>query len=274
MLSCPASGPSAATDSDATVFGHLPNELPHSAALTDAEADEVDLYETDERQEGDHAGNGIPDPDNEDDGDIALHLRGDKDKTSLGDPPEEDPARHLGEDLETEALNRAIKRYLLQEYPAGAGVVNPVGAKGFYSDFDMAADHGDGSKIQATDWYRSDGQAPGTAGDTYRQDDPNVQLGFHSPVGPKDSTLHPSVSGEEGNAARKTPAIWSLSAGGNTGEVLATNVKKSGSDSGGETHTTDTSGSEANDGQLVGADPGAGSKPTAHEKAEDDVKNR
>jgi hypothetical protein len=112
--------PSAPTDPDATAPGHLPNELPTSAAL-DEEAwvpgrwfptegepmlpGDVDrlgdgtgdnpagMDETDETYQGDGKGNGIPDPkDTDGDKDLAAHLRQDDD-TSLGEPPQEQPEK-------------------------------------------------------------------------------------------------------------------------------------------------------------------------------------
>lgn len=247
MLSCPASTTSAPTDDDATVPGHLPNELPKSAAIEEeawpsgrwlpaegepldpTDVDRVgdpnglnsaDMDETDDRMVDDGKGNGIPDPAQEDD--LADHLRNDS-KTSLGSPPVEDPEKGFyGESIEVASwMVRELRNFMLQESPPGAGMVDPRDPKGFYSDYDAEKDHGSVEKMQGM-YYKSPGQEPGTNGDPFRVEDPATRLGQHSPIGPKDSTTHPAVSGEEGNDARKTPPIWSLNAGSNTGEVLGT----------------------------------------------------
>jgi hypothetical protein len=172
---------------------------------------------------GDGKGNGIPDPETGDDENkISPHLIGDEEKTSLGSPPEEKPEHHLGEDHAW--LKREIKRYMLQEYPAGAGMVDPTtDPKGFYSDFDAARDHGDGEYIQSP-WYKSPGRAQGTDGDPFRGEDPSSQLKMH-PNDNDPTTVHPAVSGEEGWAALRAPAIGALTGGGDTSTMLGANAK-------------------------------------------------
>lgn len=198
-----------------------------------------DLDETDARSEGDGAGNGIPDPDSDEElDDMSAHLRADQEDLSLGSPPEEQPTHSVWD--EAVQLNREIKRYMLQEYPAGAGMVDPTKPpKGFYSDFDADRDHGSVEKMQGA-WYRSPARPAGTDGDPFRGDDPYTQLGFHSPKGPTDGTTPPAASGEEGVAARKTPAIWSLSAGSDTSSVLGAGAKPAGEEVGSEGEPEET----------------------------------
>lgn len=229
--------PSAPTDPDATVPGHLPNELPPSASLdeeawvpgrwfpnkgeplTPREEDELgDVDEGDERMEGDGAG--IPSP-NDDDDDLAQHLRGDDDKTSLGSPPEEKPTKGRWDEVHDPAwLRREIRRFMLQENPAGAGMVDPSPDKpGFYTPFDMVRDH-TGTDDPQDRWYRSPGRQPGTDGDPFRGPDPYAQLGFHAPQGADDpGTTPPGAEGEEGVAARETPAVGELTMGDDTSKL-------------------------------------------------------
>jgi len=121
------------------------------------------ILETDERMEGDGK---------EDKGTtIAQHLRPEND-LALGDQVVEDDE----DSTIPEWLERDIKRFMLQEYPAGAGMVDPIDPMGFYSkpdpDRDLRTDiHGY--------WYKSPARAPGSEGDPYRSDDPWAQLGFH-----------------------------------------------------------------------------------------------
>ena len=201
-----------------------------------AEIDELD--QADARMLGDGKG-----PSEDEDYDIADHLRGDEEKTSLGDPPDETIR-------EATDLNREIRQYILQEGPPGAGMVDPIGAKGFYSDFDMEKDHGTGEDLSAT-WYKSPGRPQGTEGDPFRGEDPHAQLGFHPPKGSQDPTASPpAVDGEEGATARLAPPIWQLSAGGDTSKVLGANAKP---DTGGE-----ESGDESEEGEEGSeAEPGA-----------------
>ena len=243
VLSTRVTSPSAPTDPDATVPGHLPNELPASAAIE----------ETDERYEGDGLGNGMPDPKSgEDNIKLSDHLRGDEDKTSLGTPPEEMPSKSFyGESLEIRRLNREIRRFLLQEYPAGAGMVDPTKPPtGFYTDFDMKRDHHDGDDIHGF-WYASPGRTPGADGDPKRGSDPYVQLGFHSPKGPHDWTTPPAASGEEGIAARRAPEEWTLNAGSDTSSVLgANNARPSSSGVGSEDGSEEDEEGEGLPGEL------------------------
>ena len=204
----PRGGRSATTDSDAQVPGHLPNELPGSASLE----------ETDEQVVGDGLGNGEKDPNEFDkgEGDIAQHLRGDEDKTSLGDPPDD-----VMEEIDR--LHTEIRRYMLQEYPSGAGMVDPTTEPlGAYSKFDMTKDH-TGTDNPSSTWYRSPGREQGTEGDPFRVGDPMSRLGFHPP-NKKDTTSHPAVNGEEGIASRRAPEIWQLSGGGDTSKMLGANA--------------------------------------------------
>jgi hypothetical protein len=262
--------PSAPTDPDATVPGHLPNELPMSAALEEqgwvpgrwdpTEGEPMDpsdverlgssgMEETDERMVDDGKGNGIPDPEINDD--MSPHLR-DSDHLSLGSPPQERPEKSRYD--ESAWLNREIRRYLLQEYPAGAGMVDPVTPpKGFYSDYDAEKDHGTPDQIQKP-WYRSPGREPGGDGDPFRGDDPYTQLGFHSPRGPSDGTTPPAVSGEEGVAARKAPEEWTLNAGDDTSSVLGPGAKPPSSAVGSEDGSEEGEEGEAGEGE--GTEPG------------------
>jgi hypothetical protein len=267
--------PSAPTDRDAAVPGHLPNELPGSAALDDErgnppqpgqlgeeawvpgrwfpnglEAEPYDhdrlgspdgmpedMDETDDRMVGDGKGNGIPDPEaGDDDLKMSPHLKGDEDKTSLGDVPEEKPDHHLGENTDCDWLASAIRSYMQQkplvlEYPAGAGMVDPIEPpKGFYSDFDMSRDHHDGDDIHGFA-YNSPARPMGTDGDPRREEDPQSQLRMHV-NGIPTTAVHPSVSGEEGWAALKAPEIPSLTGGSDTSATLGANAYSGGVESG------------------------------------------
>ena len=274
----PRGGRSAPTDPDAQVPGHLPNELPPSASLVDEEAwvpgrwmpgegEPVDpegmermgepcgMDETDAFTQDDGLGNGEPDrndPDS-DEFDIADHLKGDKDKTALGDPPPDE------EVVEMRILNRQIRQYLLQEYPAGAGMVDPTKKPmGFYTDFDMEKDHHTGDDIQGT-WYKSPGRAPGSDGDPFRGPDPYAQLGFHPPDR-KDTTSHPAVNGEEGNAARRAEPAWQLTGGGDTSSMLGANAHPASSEVGSQDEPGNseegTEGEESEESSQEGDEPG------------------
>lgn len=190
---------------------------------------EGDLEETDDRMIGDGKGNGIPDPEaGDDDLKMSPHLKGDEEKTSLGDPPEEKPRGNFGES--TDWLTSEIKRYMQQkplmlEYPAGAGMVDPIEPpKGFYSDFDMAKQHGDGEYIQSP-WYQTPGRAMGTDGDPFRGEDAPGQLKMHTGEGIPTTAVHPAISGEEGFAALRAPEIGALTGGGDTSTMLGANAK-------------------------------------------------
>lgn len=272
--------PSAPTDDDATVPGHLPNELPKSASLEEQgwvpgrwfpngyepepvdrerlgdptglpSGAEGDLEETDDRMIGDGKGNGIPDPtDDEDDLKMSPHLKGDDEKTSLGDPPEEKPEALFGE---TVSLNREIKRYLMQEYPAGAGMVDPIEPpKGFYSDYDAERDHGSPEQIQGM-WYATPGRPMGTEGDPFRPEDPASTLKMHNAESDP-TTTHPAVSGEEGFAALRVPPIGALTGGGDTSKMLGANAKPGAVDVGSEDDESEEG--EAGEGEDADGDEG------------------
>jgi hypothetical protein len=263
-LASRGTGRSAPTDPDAQTPGHLPEEMPETfdeQAMVpgrwyggeepegyDRERvgdplgmDQVhDVDETDDRMMDDDEGPGMPDPDEPDDLDIADHLRGDEEKTSLGDPPDET--------METEVwLKAAIDSYMLQENPAGAGMVDPTVVRGAYSDFDMNSDHMGTDDLSAT-WYRSPGREPGGDGDPFRGPDPHAQLGFHPPKAQSDPTASPpGADGEEGVASRLAPPIWQLSAGSDTSKVLGANAK---ADTGGvESGDEPEEGAEGEEGQ-------------------------
>lgn len=253
--------PSAPTDPDATVPGHLPNELPPSATLSDEEingggldedswvpgrwfpsecepmlpgdadrlGEDGDLDETDDRTLGDGEGPGIPAPNDNPDGKMSPHLRTDDD-TSLGSPPEEKPREGFyGESW----LNREIRRYMLQEYPAGAGMVDPTKEPlGAYTHFDMDKDHGSVTKMQGA-WYKSPGRTPGEDGDPFRGTDPNAQLGFHPPAGDKNpDAAPPATMGMDGAKSRRAPRAWPLGAGDDTSKVLGANAHPANTDVG------------------------------------------
>lgn len=257
----------APTDLDAQVPGHLPNELPGSAALDDekgnppqpGEVDELDeprpqgvnqqamvpgrwyggeepdgaererlgdengMDEADARMIDDNRGPTEDDPNDPDQGDMAVHLRGDEERTCLGTPKREEMGTlALGEVAQ---LNREIRRYMqqLHEEPAVASVsTDPTDTRGLYTAFDMAKDHGTGDEIQGT-WYRSPGREAGLDGDPFRGTDPQQQLGFH--VAKKDSTSPPAVSGEEGMDARRVKDPWPLGGGSDTSKMLGANAR-------------------------------------------------
>ena len=269
--------PSAPTDDDATVPGHLPNELSKSAALDEqgwvpgrffpngfepepvdrertgdpaglpSGAEAGDMDETDDRMLGDGKGNGIPDPDDGDDLKMSPHLKGDDEKTSLGDPPEEKPEALFGE---TVTLNREIKQYLLQEYPAGAGMVDPVEPpKGFYSDFDAEKDHGSPEQIQGM-YYLTPARPAGTEGDPFRPEDPSAALKMHCDSN-EPTTVHPAVMGMDGVAARRAPEIGALTGGGDTSTMLGANAKPGGEEVDSEDDESEE-GEEGADGESAG----------------------
>ena len=212
------------------------------------------MDETDGFSMGDGLGNGESDPNDPDskDFDIADHLKGSQDKTALGDPAPDE------EVVEARILNREIRQYLLQEYPAGAGMVDPRDAKGFYTDFDMEKDHHTGDDIQGT-WYKSPGREPGADGDPFRGPDPYAQLGFHPPDR-KDTTSHPAVNGEEGNAARRADPAWQLTGGGNTSTMLGAGAKPATpeveSEDESEEGAEGTQGEESEEGSQEGEEQG------------------
>jgi hypothetical protein len=236
-----ADTPSAPTDPDATVPGHLPNELPGSAAMDDElgnpieeEAmvpgrwyggdepvgndrerlgDEAGMDEADERMENDGLGNGVTDPNDPDyDFDISDHLRGDNEKVTLGNPPDET----MGE-----WLSHEIRGYLLQEEPAIAAITaDPTDTRGAYTPYDAVKDHTGTDDLSST-WYKSPGREPGTDGDPFRGPDPHAQLGFHPPAAQNDPVASPpAADGEEGVAARRAPPIWQLNGGSDTSKML------------------------------------------------------
>jgi len=216
------------------------------------EADD-DLEETDLRMLGDGRGPGDPDEENEK---IADHLRGDEEKTSLGDPPDE----VMGEGL----LRRELRRFFLQEGPAGASGSDPQGAKGAYAAFDMDRDHGNVAQMQGA-WYRSPGREAGQDGDPFRVADPFARLGFHPPEAGNDPTASPpAADGETGAQARLAPPIWQLSAGGDTSSVLGANARPAsggvGSDGEQEegTEGTEGEGGGSEEGTPEGGKPGQG----------------
>lgn len=272
-------GRAAPTDPDAQVPGHLPDELPKSAALEDdpldeeawapgrwypnqgepltgAEAeglgdpigmpggndDDLDegsggLDETDARIEGDDLIDGDLAVDDAHDGmKVASHLRNPEEQLTLGDPPDQQ-----GESLvrDTEELAEEVRRFFrglrvgrqvarLVEEPAAGSLSDPVGAKGFYSDFDMSRDHGDVAQAQGA-WYRSPGRSPGGDGDPFRGPDPYSQLGFHPPAGERTpDNSPPATMGQTGAQARSAPPIWQLSAGGDTSKALGANARGEG----------------------------------------------
>jgi len=147
---------------------------------------------------------------------IADHLRGTDEKQALGDPPDET----VGEAL----LRRELKRFFLQEGPAGASGSDPREPKGAYSAFDMDRDHGDVDRLSSP-WYKSPGRPAGEDGDPFRGPDPYSQLGFHPPKAGADPVASPpGADGEQGVQARLAPPIWQLTAGGDTSSVLGANA--------------------------------------------------
>jgi len=236
--------------------------------------DELGMDETDDRMVGDGEGPG-ENPDRND-FDMADHLRGDEEKTSLGSPPDETMR-------ETAQLRREMQQYFLQEQSkdseepeapdapvdgsAGAAATGENGSgtnaaaapTGFYTPFDMDRDH-------SSTWYKSPGQPAGGSGDPFRSEDPYTQLGFHPPAGPADPVAsHPAVDGEEGASARLAPPIWQLSAGSDTSKVLGANAKgdSGGVDSGGESETSapggEVGGEDAEGDEAEGSKSGTGS---------------
>lgn len=239
---------SAPTDPDAQVPGHLPNELPKSASL-----DDDPLDETDARMVGDDMMDGDPSVDDTHDGmKVASHLRSPEEQLTLGDPPD-----RQGEALirDAEELAEEVHRFFrglrvgrrsgtLAEEPAAGSLSNPVGAKGLYSDFDMAKDHGDVARMQGT-WYRSPGRTAGGDGDPFRGPDPYSQLGFHPPAGEHTpDNAPPGSMGQVGVQARETPPIWQLSAGGDTSKVLGANAHADSVGSGDEQEAGEEAGEE------------------------------
>lgn len=201
-----------------------------------------DMDETDARMVGDGAGDGVPE--SGDVFDIAPHLRGEDEKKSLGDPPDEMTREGV-------RLNKALRQYFLQEDPAAASGSDPRDAVGAYSDFDMERDHMGTNDLSST-WYKSPGRPAGTAGDPYRGEDPNAQLGFHPPRAQDDpTTAPPSTVGMDGVAARRAPPIWQLSAGSDTSKVLGADAKpaQDGGESGDEPEEGDeeAEGTDAED---------------------------
>jgi len=274
-----ANSSSARSDDDAQTPGHLPSELPDSAAideeawvpgrwnptegepLDDDEASRLGepLGETDGFNIGDNLGNGEKDRNDPDSDDfrISAHLRGDDEKLSLGDPPDNEVMKDV---QEATMLNREIKRYMLQEYPAGAGMVDPTkDPKGFYTNYDPVKDHTGTDDLSAT-WYKSPGQQKGTAGDPFRTEDPASRLGFHPPDR-RDSTSHPAVNGEEGNASRRAPEIWQLSGGGDTSTMLGPSAKAPASDVG------SGDGEEGEEGEGVEGEEGEENSDDASEQS-------
>jgi hypothetical protein len=176
--------------------------------------DPLGIDETDARMVDDDRGNGVGDPNDPDDIDIADHLRGDEEKTSLGDPPDETIEEEL-----------AFVSALLKEDPAVASGSDPTDVHGLYTPFDMTRDHMGTDDLSAT-WYRSPGREPGGDGDPFRGPDPNVQLGFHTTRAQDDPAASPpAVDGDKGIAARQTPPIWQLSGGSDTSAMLGANAK-------------------------------------------------
>lgn len=213
-----------------------------SLSPEDAErlGDPSGMDETDDRMMGDSKG---PTAELDDREDLAPHLRDEEDGLSLGDPVEE-------------SLQHEIRDYLMQEGPAGAGMVDPTDARGAYTPFDMNKDHMGTDDLSAT-WYRSPGRQAGADGDPYRGEDPHAQLGFHPPKQGKDPVASPpAADGEEGVAARRTPPIWQLSAGSDTSKILGANVTGPSSDAGPE--------GQGDENQAENPDEGEGS--THHEK--------
>jgi hypothetical protein len=199
---------------------------------------------------GDGKGNGIPDPSGDDDLKLSPHLKGDEEKTSLGDPPEEKPEALFGE---TVSLNREIKRYLLQEYPAGAGMVDPIEPpKGFYADYDAERDHGSPEQIQGM-YYGSPGRPMGTEGDPRRPEDSPATLKMHcDDTDP--TTIHPAAMGMDGIASRRAPEIPELTGGGDTSTMLGANAKPGGED----VDSEDDESEEGEDGEESAAGQGQG----------------
>ena len=179
---------------------------------------EVGMGETDARMVGDDVGAGGIQPE-DGDFDISDHLRGDDEKISLGDAPDETMMESLDDDL---------RSYFLQEAEGGSATqtdtVEPAPATGFYTPFDMTRDHTGTDDLSST-WYRSPGRAAGADGDAGRPSDPHAYLGFHPPKAGADPTASPpATGGETGTSARLAPPIWQLSAGSDTSKVLGANA--------------------------------------------------
>jgi hypothetical protein len=216
------------------------------------ETDEMD--ETDARMQGDGRGPGDTDANEK----IASHLRGDEDKTSLGDPDDET--------MRTEsALRRELRRFFLQEDPAAASGSDPTKPGGAYSAFDMTRDHTGTDDLSAT-WYRSPGREPGGDGDPFRGPDPYAQLGFHTPKAQNDPTASPpGADGEVGTQARLAPPIWQLSAGSDTSKVLGAGARAGGSDVGSDgEQKEDTEGAEDGDDTGEEGSPEGGEQGQGH----------
>ncbi len=191
-----------------------------------------DLDETDLRMMGDDKGPGDGELDGEK---MADHLRGNEEKRALGDPPSET----MGEAL----LRRELKKFFMQEGPAGASGSDPREPRGSYSTFDMARDHGDAEGLSSP-WYKSPGRPAGEDGDPYRSADPYSQLGFHPPKAGADPTASPpGAGGEQGTQARLAPPIWQLSAGSDTSSVLGANAHPASSEVGSDGEQEEGEGS-------------------------------
>lgn len=218
---------------------------------------EVGMGETDARMVGDDKGAGGIQPE-DGDFDISDHLRGDEEKISLGDAPDE----------VMENVNDELKSYFLQEAAPETDTVQAPAAtspSGFYTPFDMTRDHMGTDDLSAT-WYRSPGREPGADGDPSRNADPYAYLGFHPPKAAADPTASPpAADGETGASARLAPPIWQLSAGSNTSKVLGANAKAdtsggesaNGSEEAQDGETLDGEDAESEDESSKGKEPGA-----------------
>ena len=183
---------------------------------------------------------------------LAAHLRGPDDKTSLGDPPDET--------MRNEALlRRELRRFFMQEGPAGASGSDPREPKGAYAPFDMVRDH-TGTEDPTDAWYRSPGREPGGDGDPFRGPDPYAQLGFHPPKAGDDPTASPpAADGQTGAQARLAPPIWQLSAGSDTSTVLGAGAKPASSDVGSDGEQEEgTEGEDGTDGDAEEGSPEGG----------------
>jgi hypothetical protein len=206
---------------------------------------EVGMGETDARMVGDDVGAGGIQPE-DGDFDISDHLRGDEEKVSLGDAPDE---------TMMESIDDELRAYFLQEAESAGGppetdTVTPAPATGFYTPFDMARDHTGTDDLSST-WYRSPGRAAGGDGDPSRPSDPHAYLGFHPPKAGNDPTASPpAAGGETGTSARLAPPIWQLSAGSDTSKVLGANAKAA--PAGGESGDESEEAQAGEDGDLDG----------------------
>jgi len=217
-----------------------------------------DMDETDDRMVGDDKGNGIPDPQDEDGLKMAPHLKGDEEKTSLGDPPEEKPESLFGE---VAWVTTAVKQYLLQEYPAGAGMVDPVEPpKGFYADYDAERDHGSPEQIQGM-YYGTPGRPMGTEGDPRRPEDAAATLKMHCDD-TEPTTVHPAAMGMDGVAARRAPEIPELTGGGDTSTMLGANAKPGGE----EVDSEDDESEEGEEGESAQGSEGADGQGASEEQ--------